>query len=67
MRQLRKFFCSFLALLIFAVSSPSQVVAQPAASTIVGTVINAQLKPVPEVKIVIKESLGKALRATFDR
>ena len=65
MRRLRKLFCSFIALLIFAVSGPSQVVAQPAAATIVGTVINAQLKPVPEVKIVIKDPSGKALRATL--
>ena len=65
MRRLRKLLCSFIALLIFAVSGPSQVVAQPAAATIVGTVINAQLKPVPEVKIVIKDPSGKALRATL--
>jgi hypothetical protein len=65
MRHLRKLFCSFLALLIFAVTGPWQVLAQPAASTIVGTVINAQLKPVPEVKIVIKDPSGKALRATL--
>ena len=65
MRRLRKLFCSFLALLIFTVSGPWQVLAQPVTSTIVGTVVNAQQKPVPEVKIVIKDPSGKALRETL--
>ena len=65
MRRLRKLFCSFLALLIFTVSGPWKVLAQPATSTIVGTVVNAQHKPVPEVKIVIKDPSGKALRETL--
>jgi hypothetical protein len=65
MRRLRKVFSSFLALLIFTVSGPWKVLAQPATSTIVGTVVNAQQKPVPDVKIVIKDSSGKALRETL--
>jgi len=65
MRRLRKLFCSFLALLIFTVSGPWKVLAQPATATIVGTVVTAQQKPVPEVKIVIKDPSGKALRETL--
>lgn len=65
MRRLRKLFCSFLALLIFTVSGPWQVLAQQATSTIVGTVVNVQQDPVSGIKIVVKDPSGKALRETL--